>query len=136
MTDRDKLRLAGCHPRLLTLVCGVLNKFPMFIVQGVRTVEQQQTLYAQGRTAPGPIVTNCDGVHSRSNHQTHADGFGHAVDIAWIPNDLIKDPFSTKWPWHDMGTYAEAQGLIWGGHFHTLIDMPHLELPDSPGSGH
>lgn len=130
MTDRDKGRLAGVHPQLVSHVSGILQKFPMFVVQGVRTTAQQQALYAQGRTTPGKIVTNCDGVKSRSNHQPHADGFGHAVDLAWIPTDTLPDPFDPKHPWHDFGAYVRSIGLVWGGDFTTLVDMPHVELPD------
>jgi hypothetical protein len=48
----------------------------MKVVQGLRTVAQQQELYAQGRTKPGPdvsparplgrTVTNCDGIQIQS----------------------------------------------------------------------
>jgi len=82
MTDRDRQRLAGVHPRLVAALGTVFDEMdaehaPMFVVQGVRTVAEQAQLYAQGRTAPGRIVTMKNGVTNRSNHQPHADGFGH-----------------------------------------------------------
>lgn len=135
MTDRDKFRLAGVHPTLLSHVAAILQKFPMFVVEGLRTVERQQALYAQGRTTPGKIVTNCDGIHSKSNHQAHTDGFGHACDLAFIPTHDCPDPFSPHWPWKEFGTYAQSIGLIWGGTF-KLVDLDHVELPDAPHSGH
>jgi hypothetical protein len=30
--------------------------------------------------------------------------------------------------WAAFGACAEAQGLIWGGHFMTIKDRPHVEL--------
>lgn len=127
-TPRDLQRLQGVHPTLVTAVLTLLNEFPMFVAQGVRTVDQQQALYAQGRTAPGHIVTNADGILKRSNHQPHADGLGHAVDLAWTGTD----PFGDSQPWPAFGAQVEALGLVWGGSWHSsLVDRPHIELPAS-----
>jgi peptidoglycan L-alanyl-D-glutamate endopeptidase CwlK len=122
--------LAGLHPDLiakLNALMVLMDKAgaPMFVVQGLRTVEQQQALYAQGRTTKGPIVTNCDGVKVKSNHQAQADGFGHAADCAFKG----AEPFSEHHPWATYGSAAKMLGLIWGGNFSTLVDRPHVELP-------
>jgi hypothetical protein len=123
---RDQL-----HPDLLAKLDKVMAAmsaigFPMKIVQGVRTTEQQQALYAQGRTAPGKIVTNCDGVKNKSNHQVKEDGFGHAADCAFEG----PEPFGDKLPWGAYGNCAVAVGLTWGGNWKPpLIDRPHVELP-------
>ena len=53
--------------------------FQMTVTDGFRTLEKQQRLYAQGRTAPGKIVTNADGVTNVSNHQK-----GRAVDCCFL----------------------------------------------------
>lgn len=129
MTDRDRARLVGVHPQLVAVLEPILDQFTMFVVQGVRTVAQQQALYAQGRTAPGSIVTYKDGVTHKSNHQPHADGFGHAVDAAFID----AEPFADAHPWEAYGEALEAQGLIWGGRFRGLVDRPHAELPEVTG---
>lgn len=73
-------KLAGVHPALVACVQAAAKTCaqPFLVVQGVRTASEQAALYAQGRTAPGPIVTWV----TVSNHQTKADGFGHAVDLA------------------------------------------------------
>lgn len=99
--------------------------FPMKITAGVRTTAQQQALYAKGRTTPGRIVTNADGVIHKSNHQPHADGYGHAVDCAFQG----PDPFGETQPWAAYGACAKAVGLEWGGDFTTLHDRPHVQLP-------
>lgn len=131
MTDRDRARLLGVHPALAEAVTEVLTEMeqwghPMFVIEGVRTVERQQALYAQGRTAKGPIVTHADGVKKRSNHQAHADGYGHAVDCAFVDGN----PFAVTHPWERYGRALEARGLVWGGRFASIMDKPHAELPD------
>jgi len=123
-TLRDHERLQGVHPRLQKAILNILNRLPMFVVQGVRTTAQQQALYAQGRTAPGKIVTMKDGVIHKSNHQPRADGFGHAVDCAW----LGPDPFADAHPWEAYGAMVEAAGLTWGGRWTHPHDSPHAEL--------
>lgn len=128
-SPRDLERLKGVHPTLVAKIVKLLNQFPMFVVMGVRTVAEQQALYAQGRTAPGHIVTMKDGVVHRSNHQPHADGFGHAVDLAFLPSSVSADPFSDAWPWESYGLAVEAAGLIWGGRWAHPHDSPHAELP-------
>lgn len=120
--------LAGLHPRLLKPVQQLLEAlralgFPMKVTEGVRSDERQQQLYAQGRTAPGAIVTNCDGTIHRSRHQTQADGFGHAVDCCFDS----ETPYEGPWPVY--GAAAVALGLVWGGNFSKLQDRPHVELP-------
>ena len=123
-------RLQGVHPNLVEKLWRIwaaldaLNH-PIFVVQGVRTTEEQQALYAQGRTKPGRIVTNADGVIKKSNHQVKADGFGHAVDCAFITDD----PFDAKNPWSLYGGMAELIGLYWGGRWQSIKDLPHVELP-------
>lgn len=125
-------KLAGVHPTLadaierIELALQALGH-PIVITQGVRTVEQQQALYAQGRTMPGHIVTNCDGVRHKSPHQIQADGFGHAVDIAFVRDG--KPDWSGTHPWLLFGQMGKLFGLTWGGDFTTLSDRPHLELP-------
>lgn len=118
------------HPQLVEKITLVLNAMaalghPMKIIQGVRTVEQQQALYAQGRTKAGKIVTNCDGVRVKSNHQPQADNYGHAVDCAFAGND----PFGESQPWALYGYLVGWSGLKWGGTFKGLVDRPHAELP-------
>ncbi len=124
MTDCDLQRLQGVHPKLVSAVTNILGLLPMFVVMGVRTVAEQQALYAQGRTLPGPIVTFKDGVTHRSNHQSHPDGLGYAVDLAFVGTD----PFNASHPWEQYGAAVEAAGLVWGGRW-KMVDRPHAELP-------
>lgn len=133
MSDQPKLR--GVHPLLIERISRVLAAmgalgFPMRVVQGVRTTAEQQALFAQGRTTPGAIVTNADGVNQKSNHQAKADGLGYAVDCAFFndPTTPIDETWAETSPWAAYGACVKAVGLAWGGDFVSLVDRPHAEL--------
>lgn len=123
-------RLAGVHPHLIVEVTKILQAmtilgFPMTVVAGVRTAEEQQKIYAQGRTKPGKIVTFADGIIKKSPHQVHDDGFGYAADLVFLVNGLPS--WDDHLPWALYGAMAKALGLRWGGDFPTLLDRPHVE---------
>lgn len=125
------------HPDLvekLTRVFAAMHAlgYPMRLIEGVRSTERQQQLYAQGRTKPGKVVTNADGITKKSNHQAKADGFGHAADCAFIddPKTPRDETFDQSMPWQAFGACAEAVGLRWGGRWVTLRDYPHVELSE------
>ncbi len=136
-------RLAsGLHPRLVVAVEAVLDEmerrgFPMLVTDTLRTLQRQRALYAQGRTAPGRIVTYANGTvkphgTGKSNHQAWPDGFGHAVDCTFVVDlDSDGDMDDPTWdedrPWALYGEVAEAHGLSWGGRW-KRPDRPHVEL--------
>ena len=133
--ERDARRLGGLHPALATYMMRILDAmevlgFPMFVTYGIRSDEEQAALYAKGRTAPGKIVTNVDGRLKKSMHQLQLDGWGHAVDCAFIddPETEKIETWDPLQPWDVYGTMGEAYGLTWGGRWRTLVDRPHLEL--------
>lgn len=130
---RDSQRLDGVHPDLIAKLSRIFVKMQaaghqMFVVMGVRTVAQQQALYALGRTQPGRIVTMKNGTTNPSNHQPHADGYGHAVDCAFWG---VSQPFDATLPWETYGEAVEAEGLTWGGRWTHPHDSPHAELSDA-----
>lgn len=88
------------------------------ITQGLRTIEEQNKLYAQGRTTPGKIVTKAKGGASYHN-------YGLAFDFC-----LIKDG-SVSWEVNDLWLgvvklFTDA-GYVSGGNFKSIKDYPHLE---------
>ncbi len=124
------MKLLGIHPVLAEKIGTILAQMellghPMRVCQGLRTVAQQQALYAEGRTLPGRKITNCDGVVRKSRHQVASDGWGHAVDCCFSGSD----PFGIKQPWSLYGAQVRAQGLTWGGDFSSPVDLDHAELP-------
>lgn len=125
-------KLAGVHPELAGKVQQILSAMailghPMMVTAGYRTVQEQTALYAQGRTAPGHIVTQCDGIAHPSRHQADPrDGFGRAVDCCFVVDGAPS--WAESCPWDLYGAMAEALRLHWGGHFTSFRDRPHVEM--------
>lgn len=95
---------------------------PLLITDTLRTVAEQEALYAKGRTAAGSIVTNCRGISFESLHQ-----WGLAFDFCRnVPGREYddKDGFFAE-----VGKVAVHIGLTWGGHFKSFPDKPHVEYP-------
>lgn len=93
------------------------------ISECLRTVAEQDALYAKGRTVKGSIVTNAKGSQYESMHQ-----WGIAFDF--YRNDgkgayENKDGFFQK-----VGKIGQSLGLEWGGSWKSFVDMPHFQLPD------
>lgn len=86
------------------------------ITQGLRTIEEQNALYAQGRTTPGRKVTNAKGGQSYHN-------WGLAIDLAELKDGKINWAFK----YEQLLPFAEKYGFAWGGHFKSLVDKPHFE---------
>ena len=116
-----------CHPRLQKLATELIQKcsaqgLQIKIGETLRTGSEQDTLYAQGRTTPGSIVTNAPGSSYSSYHQWgtafdiyRADGCGAYYD---------KDGFFTR-----VGAIGVSIGLEWGGNWKSPVDKPHFQLP-------
>lgn len=117
-------QLRDAVPKILSAMTAA--GFPMLVVYTERTLAEQIALYAEGRTAPGFIVTNADGVKKRSNHQRHTDGFVHACDCAFIIDG--NPSWDLRLPWKTYGALAVTLGLTWGGSWKSLIDLPHIEV--------
>ena len=88
------------------------------IISGTRTYAEQNALYAKGRTAPGPKVTNARGGYSNHN-------FGVAFDIGLFKAGkyLEESPL-----YAECGKIGEACGLEWGGRWQSFPDEPHYQL--------
>jgi len=89
------------------------------ITQTLRTKKEQDALYAQGRTRPGKIVTNCQ--YPDSPHC-----WGVAFDIAVITNGKASWNISE---YFKVGPIGESLDLEWGGRWKNFPDYPHFELP-------
>lgn len=89
----------------------------------LRTGAEQTALYAQGRTAPGHIVTRAKAGQSAHN-------YGLAIDVVPMVNG--KPDWSGADPvWQTMGKLGQAAGLTWlGAHGSSFPEDPHFELPD------
>lgn len=123
-------KLERLHPNLQNFFMELIKISPydFSITQGVRTAEEQNKLYQQGRTVPGKIVTNCDGYKIKSNHQTKDDGLGHAGDIAVLVNNKIT--WEEKY-YKEVAMSArilmQKYNIEWGGDWKNFKDLPHFE---------
>ncbi len=106
-------------------------RLPFYLFMGLRTFEDQDELYAQGRTKPGQIVTNARGGDSFHNYALAADfvldGQVEKPGIQWSWN--IKADFNAdgRSDWMQMGEIAESCGLEWGGRWKRFPDLPHVQ---------
>lgn len=88
------------------------------VFQGFRSVEEQNELFAQGRTKPGKIVTKARGGYSWHN-------FGIAVDIVFKKGG--KWSWSEEHNWPLLGDLGKGIGLDWGGDWKRFRDRPHFQ---------
>ena len=95
------------------------------VAEGYRGVRRQQELYAQGRTTPGDIVTEKDGVKNRSRHQGCL-----AADVAFARLGLLTWDVPEA-AWEYLRHLAHTQGLTSGSDWKAFKDRPHLEWPAS-----
>lgn len=126
MDPHSELRLAQVIPRLSALIHQLADTLAargitILVVQGLRTVEQQDALYARGRTTSGSIVTNAPGGHSWHN-------FGCAVDCAPLALDSTVDWNASHPQWHAMESLGVSLGLTSGAAWIRLVDAPHFQL--------
>lgn len=124
-------KLDGLHPTVrekaqaLVAICGAA-KISIVVTQGMRTIEQQDVLYAQGRTAPGPIVTNAKG---GSSYHNYGLAFDFAVKKDGRPswNDKVDVDKDGEPDYREVGEIGEQLGLEWGGRW-KRPDLPHFQI--------
>jgi|ERR1017187_10859184 hypothetical protein len=130
LSDHSLARLGEVHPELMRRIIRLDVLVPMLSVQVTRghcTVAQQDALYAQGRTTPGPIVTNATGYQS-------AHVYGYAADL--VPEDVM--PGQPNWDvnsaaWQKMLAAGLAVGLAEGAKWEHK-DNPHFYLQELPAT--
>ena len=135
---RSRARLDTCHPLLIALFDRVIKRADlrrdMTVVYGHRTNAQQAELYAKGRTAPGPVVT--DKKPGTSRHNTSPSQaidvvplFGGKVSYQWPDYHAIAP--SIKAEWADMqaeGLVPDGVTLEWGGDWKRFPDGAHWQI--------
>lgn len=142
MKDKISEQRAGLlHPKIRDEVKALIEQAEtklgqyaaIRIVQGLRTFDEQDALYAQGRTKPGNVVTN-----SRAGQSYHC--FGLAIDVSILYDKDKNGNFETlSWDtkldadhdgesdWMEIVDTFENAGYTWGGRFSSIKDMPHME---------
>jgi len=126
--DRRQIKLnAGRLEGLVPELCGLAARhislcssegIDLLVVQAYRSLGEQAAIYAQGRTAPGKVVTN-----ARPGFSWH--NFGRAYDVAVVIEGRL------LWQgaeYSRAGKIGKSLGLVWGGDFKGVRgDLGHFE---------
>ena len=126
LLPRDRKALAGVHPDLVRVVEIARASTPFIVVEGLRTLDRQRQLVAQGRSQT-----------LNSRHIT-----GHAVDLApWLDRDRDRVVDADEIPWASFATFRTMADVVlaaarqagvpleWGGNWPSFRDGPHFQLP-------
>lgn len=97
---------------------------PILIYCTRRSFEDQDQLYALGRTAKGHIVTNAKAGQSAHNYGLAFDG---APCIGGKP--LFAEPLDGP-HWQKYGSIGKSCGMEWGGDFKSFAEGPHFQMPN------
>ena len=100
----------------------------ILITDGFRTLEEQEAIYAQGRSTDGSVVTYASGGESYHN-------YGLAIDFALrLPDgsvvwDIERDDTGSGTPdWFEVAEIGKDLGFEWGGDWHNFKDYPHFQM--------
>ena len=116
--DIDKLRAdVAANCRVFLDRCAAAG-LPVLVTQTVRDAEYQASLYAQGRTKPGSIVTN------QKTPSFHSDKAGLAFDIA---KNVKGHEYDDAAFFRKCGEIGKKMGFSWGGDWLSLQDKPHFQ---------
>lgn len=141
---RDQItedRIIKLHPAIRQEVGDTIDEIERLmptsmkirVVQGLRTIEEQNNLYAIGRTIPGKKVTNAKGGKSYHNYglaidfaiMYDMDSNGSFEKLSW---DIFYDHDKNgKRDWMQVVDAFKAKGYGFGGDWKSLKDYPHLE---------
>jgi len=122
MSDRD---LDHLNPRVAAAAKAALTEcaaagMSVLVTCTYRSGAEQDELYAQGRTKPGPKVTN-----ARAGQSFHQ--YRMALDL--YPNPGGKPDFSGKHPWWPkIAAIFKKHGFEWGYEWPRFREMPHFQM--------
>jgi hypothetical protein len=88
------------------------------VISGFRSIQEQEELYAQGRTKPGKIII-------RTPRSVHNTGLSFDVGIFDGARYIPESP-----QYAVIGRLGKGLGLVWGGDW-DIKDEPHFETPDA-----
>lgn len=113
VAEKARAHIAACKAEGIDLLITCTYRDPA----------EQARLYAQGRTAPGKIVTNAK--PGQSFHE-------YRVAYDFVPMRAGKPVWGTSGEdgklWQRVGELAEAQGLEWAGRWPRFKEMAHAQF--------
>lgn len=123
LKSRDISRLrsdVAANCRMFIQRCAA-EGLPVLVVETVRDLEYQASLYAQGRTKPGKIVTN------QRTPSFHGDRVALAFDIC---KNVKGHEYDDADFFRRCGAIGKEMGFTWGGDWKSLPDRPHFQWDD------
>ena len=121
----NRIDLSRIYPPLLDKLHEIsesLGSVDYYATSGFRSFHDQTILYAQGRTTPGPIVTQAQAGYS--GHQ-----YGISVDFCRDSStDQGLQPDWSKEAYEPLADAARTLGLEAGYYWH-FQDNPHIQWP-------
>lgn len=128
-------KLTDLDPRMalltkeLTAECAKVG-IDLLVTCTYRSNDEQAAAYAQGRTAPGPIVTNAKPGTSKHNVVNAAGKpASRAIDV--VPLRHSKPVWDGKDPvWAVVGAIGHRLGLEWAGTWVTMRELAHFQLKE------
>lgn len=135
MDKYTEQRINKLHPSVREEVYKIIEecdkaltgKAKIRVTQALRTIKEQEDLFAIGRTKHGKKVTNARGGQSIHN-------YGFAVDIC-----LVIDGKTASWDtakdwdndqvadWYECVKIFAKYGWDWGGNWKKFKDLPHFD---------
>ncbi|OUS78666.1 hypothetical protein B1748_00895 [Paenibacillus sp. MY03] len=131
--QKDAPPVTGLHPVVLAKSNELVEEsakigIGILITDDFRSHADQDTLFEQGRTAKGPVVT-----HARGGESYH--NYGLAIDFALKTKkgqviwDMEYDGNRNGEPdWLEVVNIAKGLGFSWGGDWKGFKDYPHLQM--------
>jgi D-alanyl-D-alanine carboxypeptidase len=125
LIQKSEPRLKGLHPKVRQAALELIRQahqqgISLLITQGLRTIEQQAEIYAQGRTKPGRIVS-----YAKPGYSYH--NYGLAVDYCLL-DDTGRAIWAVNHQWRTAAGIAKKLGFEWGGEWSDFKDYPHLQM--------
>jgi hypothetical protein len=133
-------KLEGVHPSVQACALQLITKayakgVKLIITQGLRTIEEQNKLYAKGRTTAQLRAVGITGISgnpsaaivTKAKGGTSYHNYGLAFDIGILRTDE-KDVDWTDSKYRPIGALGKELGLEWGGDFKSIKDTPHYQL--------
>jgi hypothetical protein len=127
--ERSRSHIEKCEPSFGKRVGAwyselMSKKIPVLIYCSTRTPQEQEELYAQGRTKAGRKVTNARGIPPQSLHIDLGKG-SHAIDYVPLARSPSGDLLAS---WSDDQTYSICQKIAEKHQLrHLDWEQPHLE---------
>jgi len=129
-------RIETLHPKIAAEVLCLFNRANNMLLTGnakarvtsaFRSIQEQNALYKQGRTAPGKIVTKAKGGYSIHNYGLAFD-FCLIVDGKYASWEWLKDFDGDKVAdWMEFVNLFKEYGYEWGGDWKSFKDYPHIQ---------